>query len=63
MTGFVKVGDRVFPNSWVADGRTIRQVICAVCEDTGDLLDDDGTFLGICDCTLGWGDYRGDDKP
>lgn len=53
-TGYVQVGNTRYPNSWVPAGKTIRQVSCAICDDTGDVLDDDGTFLGICGCTLGW---------
>lgn len=34
-TGYVQVGNTRYPNSWVEPGKTVRQVSCAACEDTG----------------------------
>lgn len=53
MSGSVVVGGVAYPNSWLPDGKTIRQVICPLCEDKGRIPDDDGEPGVLCDCRIG----------
>jgi hypothetical protein len=46
--GWVIVGDKTYRNQWVEEGRAIRQVNCAVCEDSGEPCPEcDGEPIGI----------------